>query len=70
MVTKATEARRERNRQLSIEDAKHRCAYCRKASPSFPWVEEDGRGFCSYDCRESAKELEIMLTRLRKERER
>lgn len=44
-------ARRQRNRELGVEDAKHRCAYCRKALERFAVQRfEDGAKFCDDEC--------------------
>lgn len=50
--------RRERNRQLAIEDARRRCALCKRAIPKdagFSVFSEPDR-YCSVDCLEAARE--------------
>lgn len=48
--------RRERNRQLAIEDAKHRCGHCKIALPKTGVKTRlhDTQMYCSDDCLEAA----------------
>lgn len=57
------EQRRQRNRELAAEDAKYRCAFCRKALPARAVVRLDGTKFCGDDCVESFEERERLVNR-------
>lgn len=50
--------RRERNRQLAVEDAKHRCGHCKIALPKtgvkMRW--NDPAMYCSDDCLEASEQ--------------
>lgn len=64
MRAKALAARRERNRQLAIEDAKHRCSECRIVLPKVGArivIGVSGRTFkyCSEDCERQAQARDI-----------
>ena len=56
MRKKQLEARRQRNRALAIEDAKHRCSVCKRALPRLGvlWDFGGGRRYCSDACLEDA----------------
>jgi len=57
MKRKDLAARRERNRQLAIEDAKHRCGICKielpKTGVKMRW--QDPALYCSDDCLDEAE---------------